>query len=965
MGIRSKTFLIRKGEPVDELSSFLQSKVGLDAYLVRSISTVPLNDTVTQLTLFYQEEPDFVIDSFAPRPGAILYSGLVHPQFDSRILFNSAIDSTSIVSGTFLVDSEALDVSRVSIDTGNNGYYIKLHLTGSQFWTEGYHEIRVDTSSLRKRDGTYFDYSPVGGYAIHDLSTSHLGDRLDPYTSRRRGVLKADVLRTSKGNSPQQIISEYLSQRGIAKERLVTYSFVSRNDNQVEIFFVYLNRLEPQIIEGFPLTNTFIPDSAPAYATLVFSTELDSAQISSTNGLFYVESGFGDPVAVSASDVILLDDLRTVRISLNNYMTSRRVYSILVKPGLRARDGTVKVKPEQWVLYVTAYEANITVSGDLNITGATSDANYLLHTSSESSLPNSKVLNGYQGITISIGASTASVGINGSFYTGLSGHTGDISIHYPQSSISITSSQVSDVGPVVTGLTNALMLSHTGNSSIHFTQADIVFPATLSGISITGSSTTLQGNVSFSGMGSVTLIQDTENNRIIFSGEPPGSSLGGAGTGEAYITWEPVAGLSNERVLSSALGVNITVGSTNVQIAMSGELYTGLTGHLTDNTLHFTQGDISIPSNQITNFGSTVTGLVDAQMLSHTGSSTIHFTQAQIAISSSQVTDIGSTVSGLIEPHTGNTNIHFTQSEINHGSLLFLTGDHHTQYVLDNGSRPFTGAVSMFASVTNAAHLAHKSYVDTQDTALIITAASLFQPINTAVTGVGVHLSSAKATYRPSVAFSGLGSVQLYTGVNGLVYISGSEVAGSVSQLGDLTDVNLDPGGGGGSPPSGSIISYNPNTSNWEAGGISTISGYSPPQMVINFHSNAGANLTLTNQAAGLQFLGNSNRNITKLDLTNYSQVRLIARVVTRSASVNSPRVMVKYHTSFSTTATDYSMFNSSEDVAIALGSATLADSGWSTMPSAARADVFVAMFQSGGDGAADPAFGNVCVQFK
>lgn len=148
------------------------------------------------------------------------------------------------------------------------------------------------------------------------------------------------------------------------------------------------------------------------------------------------------------------------------------------------------------------------------------------------------------------------------------------------------------------------------------------------------------------------------------------------------------------------------------------------------------------------------------------------------------------------------------------------------------------------------------------------------------------------------------------------------------------------------------------------SGIVSVVPAGIPATTVLNIHSDAGANVTLTNQANAEQFLGNSNRNIHKINLSNYTQVRLVARVVTASASANTPRVYAEYHTSFSTTVGDYSGIGTSA-VNCSLAATGVIDSGWVNLAAGAKADVFVTVLQNGGDGAADPALGAVTLQFK
>jgi len=136
----------------------------------------------------------------------------------------------------------------------------------------------------------------------------------------------------------------------------------------------------------------------------------------------------------------------------------------------------------------------------------------------------------------------------------------------------------------------------------------------------------------------------------------------------------------------------------------------------------------------------------------------------------------------------------------------------------------------------------------------------------------------------------------------------------------------------------------------------------------VPFHTDAGTDLTLTEHPSTEQFLGNSDRSVTLVDLSAFTQVRLIARVVTGSASSNTPELRGRYRTSFSTTVGDYSEISSSGDgsLAVSLASAGLLSSGWFTLAGSAQAnDIALAVSQIGGDASANPAVGSVAMEFK
>lgn len=133
----------------------------------------------------------------------------------------------------------------------------------------------------------------------------------------------------------------------------------------------------------------------------------------------------------------------------------------------------------------------------------------------------------------------------------------------------------------------------------------------------------------------------------------------------------------------------------------------------------------------------------------------------------------------------------------------------------------------------------------------------------------------------------------------------------------------------------------------------------------MSFYAYASGNHTLTNQVSGEQFLANSSRNVKLIDLSPCTEVRFNVRVVTGSASVNNPRLIVKYATSWTTTLGSYSDIGTSE-VSASLATATLATSGWIDLAAGAQIEsCYVTVVQIGGDGVADPAFAHVDVEFR
>ena len=149
---------------------------------------------------------------------------------------------------------------------------------------------------------------------------------------------------------------------------------------------------------------------------------------------------------------------------------------------------------------------------------------------------------------------------------------------------------------------------------------------------------------------------------------------------------------------------------------------------------------------------------------------------------------------------------------------------------------------------------------------------------------------------------------------------------------------------------------------------LSATGGGSGPILTLAIHADATNNVTLTNQVSGEQFLANNNRNIRREDLTNYTEARLVARVVTGSASANSPRIRLMYDLvsgGFSTVIGNYTNAAASGEVSCSLTTAGVIDSGWVALAAGALADVYLAVTQIGGDGGADPAIGNVTLYIR
>jgi len=134
--------------------------------------------------------------------------------------------------------------------------------------------------------------------------------------------------------------------------------------------------------------------------------------------------------------------------------------------------------------------------------------------------------------------------------------------------------------------------------------------------------------------------------------------------------------------------------------------------------------------------------------------------------------------------------------------------------------------------------------------------------------------------------------------------------------------------------------------------------------LVVPFCTSTAANAAWTNMPAAESFLFASHRVVTKVDLTNFTQCRLVVNKQATAGAASSI-LFVKYRTAFDTTATNYLAIGAlAVQVAINVQNSVLA-SAWVDLVAGAKADVFLTVNGSGGDGVLDPGFGSISVQFR
>ena len=171
-------------------------------------------------------------------------------------------------------------------------------------------------------------------------------------------------------------------------------------------------------------------------------------------------------------------------------------------------------------------------------------------------------------------------------------------------------------------------------------------------------------------------------------------------------------------------------------------------------------------------------------------------------------------------------------------------------------------------------------------------------------------------------------------------------------------------GGGGGATTLGSLSDVTITAP--EAGQVLVYSGsiWRNETRQLRAAFTADVANTWSNMPSAVTFFDASTAFIQKIDLSGFTQCKFLVNKLGTSGAAAS-KLIVRYRTTYSQTATDYSDIGTSE-VSVAVNvQNTYLDTGWIPLVAAAQAEVFVTVVGSGGDGAADPIFGHIIVAFK
>ena len=146
----------------------------------------------------------------------------------------------------------------------------------------------------------------------------------------------------------------------------------------------------------------------------------------------------------------------------------------------------------------------------------------------------------------------------------------------------------------------------------------------------------------------------------------------------------------------------------------------------------------------------------------------------------------------------------------------------------------------------------------------------------------------------------------------------------------------------------------------WEKPGV--------PLIYVDFATPVLAALIWTNMPAAASFLLSTAtvaKSTRRIDLTGYTQCRLLVNKQGTAGAAASKLILRYKAAPFTQTVANYADIGSSE-VSVAINvQNTYLDTGWINLVAGAKADVFVNVIGSGGDGALDPAFGIITAVFK
>jgi len=646
-----KSFLINKNQDCSSVDSFIQLTLGSNPFLITALKADCIDANITRLDLWYKLNYDVPVASASPAPGCVFTTGLTNGNLlDLRILFNQPISTGSLVSGSISVDGVSLPVSRYTASP----YFLDVNL--ANYALPGYHYLYLDRTKINLASSNSVSNSYYSDYNVYGQSVA--GKIASPKVKQAiKGITKTVVIRARSSNLADASVQSYIRTNEIGSEHIVAQASCIDPRGIHETYLVHILRQEPQIESSSPTSDSLLPlVLAPGKVSFTYTTPLDGGQVTTQSGLFTVFSGYNSYSNISPSLISLSSDRKTVTIDTSSIFTEKRFYSILSNPGLRSNIGAAKTSPDMWSIYVDDY-----------MTGG--------------------------------GSSGPGVALSGVDQSTFGAHTGDTSIHFTTGSIDHT--RIQNIGVNTHAQIDSFMVRTTGNYSYlsglftgltgRLIYKDLSSAQFLSGelgsaIAATDPSSFIRKNESeqgdLAGIAYTNILVGVVNAHLADTANPHSTTAAQVGAptiaqftghtgdnsihftqGSISITSSQVSDFNEaaqDAVGSILLGLSGVDASYNdasnsITFGLSGWLYTGITGHIGNTGVHFTQAQISIPYTQINNFSAGVNTYAPtiAQFTGHTGDAGIHFTQSSISITASQVSDFGGALIDYLEHQPG------------------------------------------------------------------------------------------------------------------------------------------------------------------------------------------------------------------------------------------------------------------------------------------------------------------------
>lgn len=733
MTVKAKTFYvdtIRSG-PLDAVTAFIQSEVGLEGDNVLDIQAVKTFQGVVQLTILYRDKLQDPVLAAYPPPGSIINQEATPTH--ASILFSSPLDVSSLNWSSFQYSNATGLTGNLTgvLATGgftsqNDGYIAHINLPDEQIASPSYNKLFLDADSLYYTDGDKLQYSSILGFSVDSNTSPREGQEI-PYTANlgRRGLVTIEGLILDKKVLPSDRISEFLIEKGIGPTRLIDYASVDLSNGRVYIFFAYFSTLEPQLVRVYPyMYSMSLLSNKPDKVIFSFKEPLDINYIKSQNGLFKLYTDYNTVVEIVGSQLTVSSDGKTVSIPVSVLVDLQgedtvSLYDVRIS-GLKSADGTNQTRDILYCFQTAALPSGGSdVSGSVTgITGAGAGVYF--------EDVNSRILGiGATDSTISVAADGISVNVAAVSHSSLADLSSDDHTLYARVDGTRGFEDVAggktptDTGHLVTKkyvddniAAGAVSSLNSLVGAVSIVGGNAITISTTSNISVAVDETAIDhgtiGGLTDDDHTQYTRVDGTRGFEDVMGGKTP-TATGHLATKNYVDSANVISINSSQGAISFLEGTLITIGTAGTDITFSvneGSIDHGSIAGLSDDD-HTQYSRVDGGRGFVdTVGGKTPTATGHLATKSYVDSNTV----TSVNTAQGGITILGGT---LISIDTAGTNItvNVEESTIDHGNIGGLTNDDHVQYSLIDGTRGYEGVVGG-KTPTATGHLVTKQYAD-------------------------------------------------------------------------------------------------------------------------------------------------------------------------------------------------------------------------------------------------------------